>query len=85
MNLWLQNTKTRSRSDHLLKVDRIDSGRAIQNDSVLFLLRDEFLPNSEKFLSVSGPRRRRPRHPGQFQCGPMTSATLSFMKEEKKR
>jgi len=69
MNLWLQNTRICSRSDHLLKVDRINGGPAIQNDSVLFLLRDEFLPNLEKFLFVSALRRRRPRHQGNFNAG----------------
>jgi len=53
MNLCLQNTRTGSRSDQLLKGDQIDGGPATRNDSVLSLLRDEFLPNFEKFLSVS--------------------------------
>jgi hypothetical protein len=60
------------RSDHLLKGTGSTADRqykAIQNDSVLFLFRDEFLPNSEKFLFVSGLRRRRPRHQGNFNAG----------------
>jgi hypothetical protein len=35
------------------KEDQTDGGPATRNDSVLSLLRDEFLPNFEKFLSVS--------------------------------
>ena len=52
MNLWLQNTRTGSRPDHLSKVDRIDSGPAIQNDSVLFLLHDEFFFSMTNFYRI---------------------------------
>jgi hypothetical protein len=52
MNLYLQNTRTVHGQINFLKGGQIDGGPAIRNDSVLFLLRDEFLPNFEKFLSV---------------------------------
>ena len=42
MNLWLQNTRTRSRSDHLLKVDRINGGPAIQTTAFYFFSMTNF-------------------------------------------
>jgi hypothetical protein len=70
MNLWLQNTRTRSRSDHLLKVDRIDSGPAIQNGSVYFFSMTNFyrIPKNSFLFQARDDSGRVIR--GNFNAGP---------------
>jgi hypothetical protein len=80
MNLRLQNTRTRSRSDRLLKGDQIAADRE-HEPSALFLLRDEFLPNFEKNSFLFQARDDGGRVIRAISMRAMTLATLRL--EEK--